>query len=168
MVSMWRNKANPARFRLCGSNTDTPHGTVPSLRLPVCIWATWRGLNLHPSAPFVDVEQSCPVLAVCPGISSQCFDRDVSHWTPWLLRQLVLKRFVPTRHTHIKLPPCPTPSLHAHSFPSRSIAEEALVFITTELQLLLLSKWQHWQGLTLLRLAGPTKRTKASLGGRIN
>lgn len=62
-----------------------------SICLPVCIWATWRGLNLHPSAPVVYAEQSCPVLPVSKGISSWCLvSRGVSHWT------VLGKRFVPT------------------------------------------------------------------------
>lgn len=47
--------------------TLIPHMVLShlSICLPVCIWATWRGLNLHPSAPVVYAEQSCPVL-FCP------------------------------------------------------------------------------------------------------
>lgn len=62
MAYIEKNKANPAEFRRYGNNTDTPHGALPSQHLPVCVWATWRGLNLHPFASFVNAEQYCPAL----------------------------------------------------------------------------------------------------------
>lgn len=129
MAYIWKNKVNPAQY---GNNTDTPM-VQSHLSVCLCIWAALGvgGGGADPASLFFYCWRYAvlPVLPVFQGISSQYLDSDVSHWTAWIHRKLVGKKFVPSQPLvqNFLLAQC-LPSLTF--FPTQSVAVEVLVFIT--------------------------------------